>query len=61
MKTALEEGDMDGIESEAATCAKLGVPPALRRDMAKIGSLIEQYDYVTAAEVAERLIGHIKE
>ncbi len=61
LKTALEEGDMDGIESEAATCAKLGVPPALRRDMAKIGSLIEQYDYVTAAEVAERLIGHIKE
>ena len=61
LKTALDEGDMDAIETGLAGCAKLGVPTELRGDMAKIKSLADQYDYFTAAEVAERLIGALKQ
>jgi two-component system, sensor histidine kinase and response regulator len=59
LKAALDEGDMDAIETETANCAKLGVPAELRADLRKLNSLVEQYDYFTAAEVADRVIAQL--
>ncbi len=59
LRSRLGEGDMSEIETAMNAVNEMGIPQEVRKSIDKVGSLIQQYDYFTAADVTDGVINSV--
>ncbi len=60
LKDALDDGDVETIEGAVADAVKLGLPQDVKDDVQEIRTLVDEYDFFTAADIAERVAQQLK-